>query len=134
MMLECRVGIRDQEWHIEVIKDALKQTAFYLKKESLTKTGGCLLLIEAEGLYMVDGHLNRTYLHKTKGRILHDGGDVQDTEHAWRHAIAIKDKKIHCLGVGQNGLSADHLWLDQTGKDRGVFSLYVCLYNMSYYL
>ena len=124
-MPSCRVGIKDEEWHIDVIKHALKETSFYLKKETLTATGGSLLLIEADGLYMVDGHLNRAYMHKTKGKILHDGGEARNTDEAWRHAIAIKNKKIHCLGVGSNGLSVDHLWLDAMGTvDVVVFLQY----------
>ena len=113
---EWRAGIPDEEWHIDVIKHTLNNAGFYLRKVVLTNSGGSQMLLDSNGHYLIDGHLNRSYMNKTSGRILQEGYDDLDMrEDEWRHAIVVKNNRMHCAGVGVHGISTANLWLDSKG-------------------
>jgi hypothetical protein len=66
-------------------------------------------------------------MNKTSGRIRQEGyADLDSREDEWRHAIAVKNNRMHCAGVGVNGISTANLWLDSNGTS-ACMALGVCL-------
>ena len=109
-----RVGVEGQHWHSEVIRRALKgeygQGGYVFKKAKFNKSG----------TYIIDGILNRSYVHKAQGRrtrLYHPGHDVAEPDDNWRHCIAVNlsKGKFYCIGAGGWAPIAD-LWLDNSGQ------------------
>jgi hypothetical protein len=129
-------GINGEQWHIEVIRLAMK---LYDPKHYLLKVkvvgGGCLDLVNnlstdgrtgEKASFFVDGHLGKTFMRvgrnfKRTGE-LHQQDGFDDPEkkqdQTWRHAIAVKGDRMFCAGLPENGVTLSNLWLDHNGKPR----------------
>jgi hypothetical protein len=114
----CRVGIDGEQWHICVIRRALKnaRSASYFKKQVVSQHGGCLSLLHS-GSFLIDGHLNRSYLCPGGQRVFQPGHEEDDrSEDSWRHCIAVKDGRLYSSGLPDCGLPVSNLWLDKEGR------------------
>jgi hypothetical protein len=115
------VGIPYEEWHISVVKAALRKRGKYLKKHEVTQSGCKALISSPDSVFIIDGTLNRQYFFKRGKKAngewrFHRGHDVPDGAGAWRHCIGIKNHRIVCNGVYRTGISADNLHLDIDGN------------------
>ena len=72
------------------------------------------------GSFLVDGILNTVY--KIKGarrdrRIVQEGAEAAYVRSEWRHAVAVRNGRVFCTGLGEGGERASKvLWLDLEGK------------------
>ena len=115
-----KIGIENEEWHINVVRAAVRKRGKYLEKQTVTDTGCKALMSSPNDTYIVDGILNRAYYLKyAKGPAgewrYQKGHDVQNRTNDWRHCIGIKDNRIRCTGVHHHGISTGNLHLDMEG-------------------
>ncbi len=71
------------------------------------------------GSFLVDGILNTVY--KIKGAqgapVEQEGAEAAYVESDWRHAVAVRNGRVFCNGLGEGGeLASEVLWLDPEGK------------------
>lgn len=117
-----QVGIIDTEWHIKVVCSALRKRGKYLKKQTVSRHGGCAALVDfPDEMYIVDGILNHGYYynHATKGEWRYHSDYSDGTDSSWRHCLLVKDRRIRCAGVHTSGISTRNLYMD----DQGLFCL-----------
>ena len=77
----------------------------------------------ADGSFLVDGTLNTVYKIQRARRdrrdreIVQEGAEAAYVESEWRHAVAVRNGRVFCTGLGQRGeLASKVLWLDPEGK------------------
>jgi hypothetical protein len=129
------IGIPNDRWHPEVVKAAVVQEGFHFRKLNLAKVD---LREEVKwGDLMFDGVLNDTYVRRwvkddkhidpewveddvnlSKGyiRLRTDPGDkttAASNEAGWRHAIAVRSRKIVDQEVE---MSTAYLWLGDDNR------------------
>jgi hypothetical protein len=113
---EAKVGIINEQWCSEVVKNAIIAQQYHLTKLKIEITD--LKQTLKSGTYLIDGVLNNSYVKRVQGKLKTfktDPGDIgpgpaQD-ETRWRHAIAIKDGTI--LEQQDQRLSISWLWLNE---------------------
>lgn len=117
--LRERVGICGQEWHIVVVKKAIRPFGKYLQKLKRSKQGGFKELVSCpDATYLIDGVMNRQFFMLTGGHgemRCQNGCDTDDGDDSWRHCIAVHKGRIRCAGVHNSGISAVNLHIDDEG-------------------
>jgi hypothetical protein len=113
------MGIKNDNWHPEVVKCAVIKQGFHFKKLNLSKVN--LTTTLKRGRHLIDGVLNNTFTKRIRGELvsfINDGDDAttpQQNEGGWRHSIAVKDG--HILEKGFK-MESEWLWLDELDQPK----------------
>ena len=107
-------GTNGQEWHPKVVQRAMQAEygsgGYVFKKTTQWYSTN-------EGLYIVCGTLNRSYVYRNVRRY-HAGHEVDDSDHEWRHCVALDmhKRKFYCVAAHSKlGLPLSALYLDDNG-------------------
>jgi len=102
-----------------VAKKAIRPFGKYLRKLKRSREGGFKELVSCpDATYLIDGVLNRQFFMLTRGpgeMRYQTGCDTENGDGSWRHCIAIHKGKIRCAGIGEAGISAVNLHIDDEG-------------------
>jgi len=138
--LHC-VGIRGLWWHLQVVHQSLSHGPSYLKglKRS-PQSGGFPELLDPTKNFLIEGHLNASYLKRGPGRHTTEHfqiSDDGDRENCRRHVMALRFGRIHSPGLPVNGIPLCNLWLDENGRpdqDKGflkrILKVYLVVYKV----
>jgi hypothetical protein len=144
---DMSVGVAGDCWHAEVVKTAVASDGWHFRKLDLSIVD--LRRELRSGNFLVDGHLNDSYVRRRERgddliigsinlppgytRVPTDPDDTTtpaDNPAGWRHSIAVRDGTIL---EKEFSTSAEALWLDdhnQPEADKGYFYRVLKVYKV----
>ena len=128
------VGVPGDRWHPDVVKRAVIDAGWHWRKLKLSEVSLATEL--KEGMYLVDGVLNDSFVKRVRGKEERfntdesDPTDPRQNEAGWRHCFAVEDGRIL---EKEFEMSTDWLWLkdNKPDPDKGYFYKVLKVYRIT---
>lgn len=93
-------------WSLPVINLLLSPLGLKLKEEEGTN-GAWNMIHDPTGTFLVDGYLSPFYTDFHTGAVFyHADHETPEEGENWRHSIAIRHRRIYCMGVEEGGITS----------------------------